>query len=194
MAAERVPPQRPASRGVIASSPGWSQSCKRLKYMDNLSKYLNDHLAGSVAALELLDHLGHALKESPRLAAVLDSLRGEIEADQHVLKDLIESVAAESPVRKIFGWIGEKASRLKFVISGEKPGALGLVEALELLTMGILGKQLLWGALQEAGLRIPPRFDLEALKSRAAHQFQRMDDVRLEAARLAFAEHALTRR
>ena len=155
--------------------------------MDNLSKYLNDHLAGSVAAVELLNHLLLTLKENPRLVAVLDSLRVEIELDQLALKDLAGSVAAESPARKIFGWIGEKASRLKFLAAGEKLGQLGLVEALEMLTIAIAGKQLLWAALLHAGGRIPPRFDLEALKSRAAAQFRRMDDVRLEAARLAFA-------
>jgi hypothetical protein len=53
--------------------------------MDNLSTYLKDHLAGSVAALNMIDHLIDAYEGKP-LAQFFRDLRGEIAADQAKLK------------------------------------------------------------------------------------------------------------
>jgi hypothetical protein len=52
-----------------------------------LTTYLNDHLAGSVAALELLDHLIDSHEEPDR--AVLRELRNEISQDRQVLQRLL---------------------------------------------------------------------------------------------------------
>jgi hypothetical protein len=53
-----------------------------------LPPYLNDHLAGSVAALELVDHLIKTYKGKP-LEQFFQNLRHEIDADQKTLQDLI---------------------------------------------------------------------------------------------------------
>jgi hypothetical protein len=66
----------------------------------NLITYLNDHLAGSVAALELLDHLIEIYQGKP-LERFYKGLRSEIDADQGELQDLIERPGEkESLVRK----------------------------------------------------------------------------------------------
>ena len=57
--------------------------------MDNLATYLNDHLAGSVAALNMIDHLIETFEKKP-LAQFFRDLRGEIAADQADLQWLIE--------------------------------------------------------------------------------------------------------
>lgn len=62
-----------------------------------LTIYLNDHLAGSVGALELIDHLIETYSEKP-LGQFFKDLRNEIGADQSTLKDLIEKLGEqESP-------------------------------------------------------------------------------------------------
>jgi hypothetical protein len=59
---------------------------------EELPIYLNDHLAGSVGALELLDRLIQTYKGKP-LEQFFNDLRNEIDADQDTLQDLIENSA-----------------------------------------------------------------------------------------------------
>ena len=102
--------------------------------MKNLSGYLNDHLAGSVAALELLDRLIETY-EARSLGEFFQELRQQIEADQGVLKELIGKLGAdESTGRKAAGWMVEKLTRPKIHLSKTRAGEIGLFLALEALT------------------------------------------------------------
>jgi hypothetical protein len=156
--------------------------------MKELASYLNDHLAGSVAALELLDHLIKTHESKP-LAKLFKDLRDDISADQDVLRKLLRKFKAnESPVRKAGGWLAEKFGRAKIQAAGDKFGDLGLVQALEVLVLGITGKQLLWRALS-AALGTSPLLrgvDLGRLEERAIEQIERIEVKRLEAARETF--------
>ena len=88
------------------------------KMSKNLTIYLNDHLAGSVAALELVDRLIETYKGKP-LEQFFKDLRSEIDADQGELQDLIEKLGEkESPVRKAGLWVAEKFSCAKIRLSG----------------------------------------------------------------------------
>jgi len=82
--------------------------------MDNLSTYLNDHLAGSVAALNMIDHLIDTYEEKP-LAQFFRDLRGGIAADQAKLQGLVEKLEKKknNAIRKAGPWIAEKFSRAK---------------------------------------------------------------------------------
>ena len=55
---------------------------------EHIATYLNDHLAGSVVALELLEHLEGAHADTP-LADFFSNLRSEIAADREELESLI---------------------------------------------------------------------------------------------------------
>jgi hypothetical protein len=151
----------------------------------HLISYLNDHLAGSVSALELLDHLTKA-HEGDALEKFFRDLRVDISADQDVLKKIVQRFKArESAVRKAGAWLAEKVGRVKIKASGVKFGQLGLVEALEVLILGITGKQLLWRALN-ASIGNSPLLrgvDLAQLEERAIEQIERVETHRLEAAR-----------
>ncbi|MEY2536956.1 MAG: hypothetical protein QOG67_696 [Verrucomicrobiota bacterium] len=153
-----------------------------------LISYLKDHLAGSVSAVELLDHLIKTHERDP-LAKFFEALRDDIIADQDALKRLIHRFnSKESSVRKAGAWIVEKFTRLKMKAGGEKVGELGLVQALEVLLLGITGKQLLWRALS-ASLGESPLLkgvDLSQLEERAINQIDRVEAKRLDAAREAF--------
>src|ERR1044072_1165663 len=153
---------------------------------DNLTAYLNDHLAGSVAAIELIDDLVNAL-DNESLKKFLVDLKCEIEADQKILEQLIANAdEGESVGRKAAAWLSEKAARMKFKVAGEDFGGLGLVQALEMLVLGIRGKESLWRTLQRCGFAPPAGGGPVELEQAAVEQEQRVEEKRLEAARAAF--------
>lgn len=151
--------------------------------------YLNDHLAGSVAALELLDHLTD-LHSDPARKQFFVGLRAEIEEDQKVLQRMLAQVGGEeSPVRKAAAWLTEKLGRAKLKLEDSGDGELRVFEALETLALGIQGKLTLWQALEAAADRIPQfqSTDFPRLKQRALQQHQRVEYQRLQSARTALA-------
>ncbi len=155
--------------------------------MENLASYLNDHLAGSVGALELLDRLVETHEGNP-LQIFFQELRSDIEKDQEKLQELIRSLGAEeSAVRKAGAWIAEKLSRPKMPLSDGSEGELGLFLALEALALGITGKRLLWRALETASRGTPSLacLDYGELERRALDQGERVEAKRLEIARRA---------
>jgi hypothetical protein len=153
-----------------------------------LSVYLNDHLAGSVAALELLEHVGKNYPDTG-LEEFCAEMHAEISADQDVLRDLLHTFdEKESAVRKAGAWLAEKLGRVKLGLSENEVTGTGLLEALEGLTLGVTGKQLLWRALAAASESLPQLRgpDYAMLEQRAIEQRDRVDAKRLAAAREAF--------
>ena len=154
---------------------------------DNVAAYLSDHLAGSVAAIELIDDLTNA-SEDESLKQFFSDLKRDIESDQEVLEQLIARAGeSEGVVRKAAAWVSEKAARAKFKVAGEDFGGLGLVQALEILLLGIRGKELLWRALGVSNGPALQDGDLTRLKQRAVEQQQRVEEKRLEAVKAAFS-------
>jgi hypothetical protein len=129
-----------------------------------LSIYLNDHLSGATAGLEL------ARRVTP------GDLADEIDEDRHVLIDVMRRLSVgQDRARIALGWGTEKMLRLK-------PG--GRFEDLETLSLGVEGKLALWAALQRA-FGDDPRLrgiDLDALSVRARSQRHRVEQQRLDAA------------
>ena len=161
---------------------------KNANRMDNLTSYLNDHLAGSVGALELVDRLIDTYR-GKRLEKFFGELRSEIEADQETLKELIASFGEkESAIRKAGAWVVEKLSRAKIQLSETREGEMGLFLALEGLALGIHGKQTLWRALSAASATIPGLcgLDYDRLEKRALEQYERVEGRRLEVAGKVF--------
>ena len=112
---------------------------------DQLGTYLNDHLAGSEAGLQLIARLADGHPETG-LAEELRALHGEIEQDQQALQQLLERIAGGgSTIKQVAGWVAEKLTRLKLGFTTAEP--LSLFEALEALSLGILGKRALWRGL-----------------------------------------------
>jgi hypothetical protein len=153
----------------------------------HLGTYINDHFAGSVAALELLGHLISANAGTPRSQFFIE-LRREIEQDQKILRDLLEQLDfKESPMRKAVAWFSEKFARAK--LSAEDPvgDKLARLEKLEALALGIDGKRALWRALNAVAEQVPALepLDLIRLEQRAEEQRQRVEAFRLDAAREA---------
>jgi hypothetical protein len=153
-----------------------------------LDSYLNDHLAGSIGAIELIAHWAKLYQGKP-LGAFFTDLESEIRADQDRLRDLMGCLGVEeSKVRQAGAWAAEKLGLARIVIAGDEPGGLSLVLTLEGLIMGITGKQLLWRALAAANLPKTEGFDFKELQRRAEEQIERTGAERIRAARRAFAD------
>jgi hypothetical protein len=163
--------------------------CTRNMSKEEFPTYLKDHLAGSVGALELLDHLIETFKGKP-LEEFFQNLRDEIDTDQDTLQDLIEKLGEkESAVRKAGAWVAEKVSRAKIRVSDSEKNQLGLLHALEGLVLGITGKRALWAALAVAADAVPQlrELDYARLQKSAAEQNVRVEAKRLEVAREVFS-------
>lgn len=155
---------------------------------EHLSSYLNDHLAGAVAALELIEHLAKKF-HGTALEACLAELHNDVTADEQVLRDLLKTWDVnESAVRKAGAWIAEKFGRVKFALGDYEENGPGLLEALEALALGITGKQLLWRSLARASETIPELRgpDYRKLEERAVTQREIVEEKRLAAASTAF--------
>jgi hypothetical protein len=154
-----------------------------------LGVYLNDHLAGAAAGVELAEKLA-ARGEGTPFGTALAAVAREIKADKDVLEGLVERLGVgKSPVKQAAGWAFEKVTRLRF--NRQLTGSEDLTRLLEVeaLSLGIEGKLALWRALREAagpdaGLG---EADLDRLIARARQQREALEPHRLAAAAGAFS-------
>lgn len=156
---------------------------------NHLAIYLNDHRAGAVAALDLLDHLESEYADTPWQRQLVE-LRADIAADCQNLEGLMEKLHVPvSRSRQAMGWLGEKIAQMKLRWDDPRNGALRRFEAHEALAVGIDGKRALWGALAAAKETTPAlkAMDYERLDQRAVAQRRFVDQLRLDAAKVALA-------
>jgi hypothetical protein len=106
---------------------------------DPLATYLQDHLAGAAAAIELLTPLRNQ-NTGELLGEFAGRLLEEIESDHAVLEGLAERVGQGSSVLKeTAAWIGAKISRMKLGCGVSDD--LGTLEALEPWRWGFSGSE-----------------------------------------------------
>lgn len=158
--------------------------------MKELDSYLNDHLAGSVSALELIAHWAHLHKGRP-LGVFFSQIGTEVRADQSELRNLMLRLCVkESSLRRAGAWAAEKVGRVRLMIAGGEQGSLGLVLTLEGLIIGIMGKKLLWRSLAAANLPELNGYDFQGLERRAEQQIDRIEAERIRAAQLVLTDGA----
>ena len=151
-----------------------------------LSTYLNDHLAGATAGVELSRRCRDSNEGTP-LGRFLEQLAGEIEEDRDTLKAVMDRLdISESRVKVGAGWLGEKAGRLKpnNQLFGYSP--LSRLIELEGLALGVEGKRSLWQVLRNLEEPRLAEFDFDALLERARSQRDQLQERRLDAALDAF--------
>ncbi len=159
------------------------------EYVNDELGYLNDHLAGSAAAVQLLERLRSRDAES-ELGHVLQALRTEIEEDRAVLERVIEALGGTvNPIKRASALAGEMLASLRMSLPVVGPGSseAARLEEIEVLSLGIEGKRLVWAALGALGS--DPRlaaFDFAALERRASEQRDRLERFRLELATATF--------
>lgn len=156
---------------------------------DDLATYLNDHLAGAVLALELLEHL-EGIHSDDNLRDFFKLLRADVAADREELERLMKGLEIDqSSVRKASAWLAEKFTELKLRFDDLKQGDLLLFESLEALSLGIEGKHSLWTALaaaakESSSLQLT---DYNRLQQRAKEQRDRVEELRIKTALTALA-------
>ena len=157
----------------------------------HLTNYMKDHFAGSVAAIELLNHLISSNRGKTDEQFFV-RLRDEVVEDQEALRGLLHDLDAEDAeggaIRNTTAFLSEKLARIKLLLENPSGGQLARLEKLEALALGIEGKRTLWGALLAVAEEIPilRQVDFARLGQRADDQRKRVEVRRLEAAREAF--------
>ena len=117
-----------------------------------LPAYLRDHLAGSVAAVDIARRRRDAEPDEPSRTAIAQLIE-DIEEDRARLRELMSELGIVPSVWKqtvaaSFSWLG--AGRAA-VGSAE----LNRLREFEVLLMGVRGKELLWQTLGRLGLLDP---------------------------------------
>jgi hypothetical protein len=154
---------------------------------EQLALYLNDHLAGARFAIELLERLRDSDGNQP-VGDVAAQLLPQIEHDRKALQKLADELGTGgSPVKEAASWLAEKASRLKLRLMSDAD--LGALEAVEMLSLGVLGKLKLWKALSAIkDSHIPlQHLDFGTLIARAQSQHDELEKCRLQLAQAVLA-------
>ena len=157
-----------------------------------LAIYLNDHLAGSTAGIELVKRAA-GNNEGTELGSFLERLTAEIDEDRQALIEAMDRLGVSRDRMKVTGgWLAEKAGRLK--LNGRVLGYSPLSRLVELegLHLGINGKIAGWRALKQANAEALAGFDLDRLIERGERQLSELEPFRLDAAAAALAADADT--
>jgi hypothetical protein len=145
-----------------------------------LATYLDDHLAGATAGVDLAHKLAEDTEGTP-MGPPMKQLASDIEADKGQLEALIDALDLDQgTVKRAAAWMAEKASRLRLNQVSAGSGALALLFSMEMLSAGIEGKRSLWQTLEEVAGAEPAvaRLDLAALVQRAQAQHDVLERYR----------------
>ena len=151
-----------------------------------LSIYLNDHLAGATAGLELARRLRGSNEGNPEFGPAVAEICAEIEADRETLIAIMERLGVgRGRLKPALAVAGERLGRLKpnGQVRGYSP--LRRLDEIELLQIGVAGKRRLWRALEHTHAAELASFDLGALAERATAQLDRLEALHVKAAALA---------
>jgi hypothetical protein len=151
-----------------------------------LTIYLNDHLAGATAGVELARRLRSSNEDDPEFGPALVEICAEVEADRETLKAVMDRLeVGQSKLKPAAAVLGERLGRLK--LNGRLWGysPLSRLDELELLQIGVVGKRRLWRALEYTHADDLSGFELGALAERATGQLHRLEALHLKAASLA---------
>jgi hypothetical protein len=149
-----------------------------------LDVYLNDHKAGSVGAMDLLEHLVAQDGNQGPLVGILAGLR----KSQATLDELFARLSLkQSSVKRAGAWLVEKIARAKSAVQSND--ALGRLETLEMLALGIQGQIALWRSLQTVapGESMLLGFDFSQLEADAREHHDQVEQLRMAAALAAFS-------
>lgn len=153
-----------------------------------LGAYLNDHLAGASAGVELAETILQDSEGTP-LGSTMAAVLAEIQADRATLVDLMGRLGiARSTMKQAGAAAAEKVGRLRFHPRVTHSEDLTLLMEIEVLSVGIEGKRLLWQALKSIEGSEPElaATDLGRLIDRALRQRQDLEPFRVGMAGTAF--------
>jgi hypothetical protein len=154
-----------------------------------LTAYLNDHLAGSAAGVELAGKLRDN-NQGTELGRAMVALHHDISEDRDTLESLLGQLELNRhAVKEAAGWMLEKVSRLRLNPALTGSAELTRLMETEALSLGIEGKLAMWLALREAAAADPrlAAADYDRLIERARGQRRALEPHRLAAAAAALS-------
>ncbi|MDQ4133877.1 MAG: hypothetical protein M3179_11890 [Actinomycetota bacterium] len=155
---------------------------------ENLATYLNDHLSGATAAVDLAEKSASQNEGTP-FGTFMADLKTAIDEDRGVLVTVMERLDIDTAtVKQATGRLFEKVSRLRLHDAVTGDPVLSRLMELEALDMGVTGKLALWRTLQEVAATDTrlAQTDLDTPIKRARAQLQQIEEHHRETAR-AFA-------
>jgi hypothetical protein len=155
---------------------------------DPLHIYLNDHLAGATAGLDLARSA--AERHDGDLAEFFLELADGIGGDYNTLTSLIDQLDAHaSGAKEALAKVGSQISEAKFSGDSVDDPTFGTFLTLETLSIGVEGKLCMWKALKvvQDDVAELASFDIDTLIERAQSQRDRIEGKRLEIAGAALA-------
>jgi hypothetical protein len=159
---------------------------------DALAHYLQDHLAGSVAALQLMETLAEHERGRP-LERKLRALHAEVTEEQQTLREILDRIQGdESRLKQVAAWLTEKMHAARLALAERAHPALARLDGLESLALGLQGKLALYRALEDAVPNDPRLggYPFAALQARTVLQHGMVERERMDAAREAFGTAA----
>jgi hypothetical protein len=157
---------------------------------DLLAIYLNDHLAGSTAGLELARRAQGSNEGTP-LGDYLAGFVVELEEDRETLQGIMERLGVGRDRLKVAAaWTAEKTGRLKLNGRITSYSPLSRLVEVEGLLIGVYGKRAGWLSLLEIA-QGEPRLDeeqLQRLVARAEAQITELHRHHAEAAAEALVD------
>jgi hypothetical protein len=158
--------------------------------MDALGIYLNEHLAGNAAGVELAERLRENNEGTP-FGGVLNQMVLEIKEDRATLENLMDRLGIERSAgsKQPVGRGLEKITRFRTSRAVSRKAELSRMLDIEALQLGIEGKFAMWRALQEIA-ELDQRLgdtDFAGLEERAHQQRDRLENYRLQSTVLSFS-------
>ena len=148
-----------------------------------LHVYLNDHLAGATAGVELVKEASE--RHDGELGAFFAQLADEIISDYNTLTSLMDQMDAHaSGAKKVLAKAGSVISESKFSGESMDDPEFGTFLTLETLSIGVEGKRCMWKALDVVKDEYPElaSADIGTLIERAQSQRDRLEEKTLELA------------
>lgn len=148
-----------------------------------LHVYLNDHLAGATAGVDLATSA--AERHDGELGEFFAQLADEITADLNTLTSLMDQLDAHhSGAKEVLAKAGSKLSESKFSGDSTDDPEFGTFLTLETLSIGVEGKHCMWTALKVVEDSVPElaALGVDTLVERAQSQRDRLEAKRLEVA------------
>lgn len=151
-----------------------------------LDVYLNDHLAGGTAGVNLA-RMAADEHRSDEHGAFFGEIASDISKDHDTLERMMDALNTDRSATKVAAAeIGSKVMAPKFKGTEDE---LNAFVTLETLSIGVEGKHCLWQAIKTVEGANPALadFDIDELISRARDQRSRIEAKRLELAPQALA-------
>ncbi len=160
--------------------------------IDLLKIYLNDHLAGATAGVELARRTLRENRGNP-VGQYFETFVPELEEDRATVEAILLALGQPQDLLKQgIGWMVEKLGRLKLNGRLTRYSPLSRVLELEGLCIGSEGRLSMWRSLRTLASRDERlgRFDFEALIARAEVQLRALERLRQQASDEAFSDNS----